>query len=128
MNADQSNPKPSMIIDDYIMGFPPDVQKKLQQVRRTIKKATPDAQEAIKYLIPTFVLNGNLISFAAYKKHIGLYPVPRSVAEFKDELATYAGEKSTLRLALDQPIPTDLIRRIVQFRAKERAEKVARGK
>jgi uncharacterized protein YdhG (YjbR/CyaY superfamily) len=103
-------------IDDYIAGFPPDVQKILRKIRATIRKAAPKAEEAIKYQIPTFVQNGNLIHFAAYKNHIGLYPAPRGVAEFKDELAAYEGGKGTLRFPLDEPIPYDLISRIVKFR------------
>jgi uncharacterized protein YdhG (YjbR/CyaY superfamily) len=105
-------------IDEYIAGFPPNVQKALQKIRMTIRKAAPDAQETIKYQMPTFTLNGNLIHFAAYKKHIGVYPVPRGVAEFKDELSAYEGEKSTARFPLDEPIPFDLIGRIVKYRVK----------
>ena len=104
-------------IDDYIAGFPADVQKILQKIRATIHKAAPKAEEAIKYQIPTFVQNGNLIHFAAYKNHIGVYPAPRGVAEFKDEVAGYEGGKGTLRFPLDEPIPYDLISRIVKFRA-----------
>jgi uncharacterized protein YdhG (YjbR/CyaY superfamily) len=115
MNGGRRNPKD---MDEYIAGYPRDVQKLLQQVRRTIKKAAPGAVETIKYQIPTFTLNGNLISFAAYKNHIGIYPAPRGVPEFAAELSAYAGEKSTLRLPLDQPIPVDLISRIVKFRVK----------
>jgi uncharacterized protein YdhG (YjbR/CyaY superfamily) len=103
-------------IDDYIAGFPADVQKTLRKIRATIHKAAPKAEEAIKYQIPTFVLNGNLIHFAAYKNHIGLYPAPRGAAEFKDELAAYEGGKGTLRFPLDEPIPYGLISRIVKFR------------
>jgi len=104
-------------IDDYIAGFPKNVQKLLQQVRKTIRKAAPDAEEAIKYQIPTFTLNGaNLVHFAAYKEHIGFYPAPRAIEEFKDELAAYAGAKGTVRFPLDEPIPHDLISRMVKFR------------
>ena len=120
MNGDRKSPKD---MDEYIAGYPRDVQKLLQQVRRTIKKAAPGAVEAIKYQIPTFTLNGNLISFAAYKNHIGIYPAPRSVPEFAPELSAYAGEKSTLRLPLDQPIPVDLISRIVKFRVKNQLKR-----
>ena len=110
-------------IDQYIAGFPPDVQKLLQKIRMTIRKAAPDAREAIKYQIPTFTLNGNLIHFAAYKKHIGLYPVPRGSGEFKDELSAYEGGKGTARFPLDEPIPFDLIGRIVKYRVREMAKK-----
>lgn len=110
-------------IDEYIAGFPADVQKILRKIRATIHKAAPDAEEAIKYQIPTFVLNGNLIHFAAYKTHIGLYPAPRGVDEFKDEVAAYEGGKGTLRFPLDEPIPYALISRIVKYRAKAKKKR-----
>lgn len=110
-------------IDDYIAGFPPDVQKLLQKVRSTIRKAAPKAEEAIKYQIPTFVLDGNLIHFAAFKEHIGLYPTPRAIAEFKDELSRYEGGKGTVRFPLDQPLPLSLITRIVKFRVEDQRKK-----
>lgn len=114
-------------IDEYIAGFPVEVQKLLETIRKTISKAAPGAGEAIKYQIPTFTLNGNLISFAAYKSHIGVYPAPREVAEFKKELAAYKGNKSTLQLPLDKPIPVDLISRIVKYQIK-RTQKQAAAK
>ncbi|HKR60902.1 MAG TPA: DUF1801 domain-containing protein [Pyrinomonadaceae bacterium] len=119
--------KPAADIDEYIAGFPAEVQKLLEKVRSTIRKAAPKAEEAIKYQIPTFVLNGNLISFAGYKNHIGIYPAPREVAEFKKELSAYKGNKSTLQLPLDQPVPVDLISRIVKYQVK-RSEARARAK
>jgi uncharacterized protein YdhG (YjbR/CyaY superfamily) len=107
-------------IDEYIMGFPNDVQAILEKIRLTIKKAAPKAEEKISYQIPAFTLAGtNLIFFAAYKKHIGLYPAPRGAAEFKEELADYEGGKGTVRFPLDRPIPYGLISRIVKFRVKE---------
>ena len=112
-------------IDEYIAGFPPDVQALLEQIRATIKHAAPDAQEAIKYQIPTFVLHGNLVSFAGYKNHIGFYPVPTGMEAFKEELAPYVAGKGTARFLLDQPIPFDLIGRIVQFRVQENLDKAA---
>ena len=118
-------------IDEYIAGFPKDVQKILNKIRSTIKKAAPKAEEAISYQIPTFRLNGNLIHFAAYKNHIGLYPAPRAVEKFKKELARYGAGKGTLRFPLDEPIPYDLITKIVEFRAKQNLEKAkekAKGK
>ena len=108
---------PAKDIDAYIAGVPKNVQKLLQQIRKTIQKAAPDAEEAIKYQIPTFTLNGkNLVHFAAFKEHIGFYPAPRAIEEFKDELAAYAGAKGTVRFPLDEPIPHDLIARMVKFR------------
>jgi uncharacterized protein YdhG (YjbR/CyaY superfamily) len=103
-------------IDEYIEGFPGNVQKILQKIRKTIQKAAPGATEAISYAIPTFKLNGNLVHFAAYKNHIGLYPAPRGDAEFKKELALYEGGKGTVQFPLDQTVPYDLITRIVKHR------------
>lgn len=110
-------------IDEYIADFPKDIQVKLKQVRATIRKAAPETEETIKYAIPTFTLNGNLVSFAAYKNHIGLYPAPRGVDAFKKELSAYKGNKSTLQIPLDKPIPVDLISRIVKFLVKRNLEK-----
>jgi len=108
-------------IDDYIAGFPPEVQKKLEQIRKTIQKAVPDAEEAISYQIPTFRLRGkNLIHFAAYQRHIGMYPAPRGVDEFQEELSRYEGGKGTVQFPLDQPVPVALIRRIVKYRVSRR--------
>ena len=102
-------------IDQYIAGFPEDIQKILEEIRSTVRKAAPKAEEAISYAMPTFKLNGNLVHFAAYKKHIGFYPVPRGVEEFKKALSAYEGDKSTARFPLDRPMPLNLIRKIVKF-------------
>ena len=110
-------------IDEYIAGFPKDIQKTLQAIRGAVKKAAPGAEEAIKYAMPTFVLNGNLVSFGVFKKHIGFYPVPRGVEEFKKELSAYEGNKSTLQIPLDSPPPLALISKIVKFRVKSSLEK-----
>ena len=115
-------------IDEYIAGFSEDVQEILEKVRVTIKKAAPDAEEAIRYQIPTFTLNGNLVHFAAFKKHIGFYPAPRGIEQFKEELSVYKGAKGSVQFPLDQPIPYDLISRIVELRAKEQRQKVASKK
>jgi uncharacterized protein YdhG (YjbR/CyaY superfamily) len=109
-------------IDEYIDGFPPDVQKILQKIRLTIRKEAPNAEEAIKYQIPTFVLNGNLIFFAGFKNHVSVYPAPRGDEKFKRELAAYEGGKGTVRFPLDKPVPFDLIRRIVRFLIKKNSE------
>lgn len=106
-------------IDEYISGFPGDVQEILGRIRTTIRRAAPDADEAIRYQIPTFILKGNLISFAAYNKHIGVYPVPTGTKQFNKELSVYRAAKSTVRFPLDKPIPFDLITQIVKFRVKE---------
>ena len=111
-------------IDEYIAGFPTDVQEILEKIRTTIKKAAPGAEETISYQIPTFTLKGKyLVYFAAYKKHIGLYPAPRGVEKFKKELSLYEGGKGTVRFPLDKPIPFGLIKRIVKFRVKENLER-----
>jgi len=107
-------------IDEYIAGFPENVQEKLEKIRKTIKKAAPGAEETISYKIPAFNLKGKyLIYFAAYKKHIALYPAPIGIEEFKEEIAPYESGKGTLQFPLDKPIPFDLIRKIVRYRAKE---------
>ncbi len=126
MRTNQTVPKD---IDEYIAGFPNDVQEILAKIRMTIRKAAPDADETIKYQMPTFTLNGNLVHFAAFKKHIGFYPAPRGIEPFKDELSVYEGEKSTVRFPLDKPIPFALISKIVKFRVKKNLERAeAKGK
>jgi len=111
-------------IDEYIASFPKDIQKLLKKMRATIKKAAPQAEETIKYAIPTYTLNGNLVSFAAFKNHIGFYPVPRLVEPFKKKLAEYEGAKSTARFPFDSPLPLELISEMVKFRVKKNAERV----
>ena len=117
-------------IDEYIAGFPNEVQKILKKVRMTIRKSAPNAEETISYQIPTFTLKGKyLVYFAAYKKHIGLYPAPRGIEKFKKELSVYEGGKGTVRFPLDKPTPFGLIKRIVKFRVKENLERAkAKGK
>lgn len=110
-------------IDEYIAGFPKDIQKLLQEMRATIHKAAPAAEEAIKYAIPTFVLNGNLVHFAAFKNHIGFYPAPSGIEAFKKELAAYKGSKGAIQFPLDHPLPTSLISRIVKYRVAKNLEK-----
>lgn len=110
-------------IDEYIALFPDDVQKKLRELRAVIKAAAPDAGEKISYQMPAFTLHGNLVYFAAFKNHIGFYPAPRGIEEFKDELSAYKGAKGSAQFPLDQPIPYDLISKIVKFRVKENLEK-----
>jgi len=116
-------------IDEYIAGFPTEVQAILQRIRRTIRKAAPGAEETINYQIPTFTLKGNLVHFAAYKKHIGFYPTPNGIEKFKKELSVYAGAKGSVQFPLDKPIPFDLIIKIVMFRVKENLQRAeAKGK
>lgn len=110
-------------IDEYLKAFPEEIQSILGKIRKTIRKAAPDAVEAISYQMPTFKLNGNLVHFAAFRNHIGFYPVPSGIDAFKKELAPYIAGKGTLRFPLDKPIPYDLIEKIVVFRAKENLAK-----
>lgn len=110
-------------IDEYIAGCPEDVQPILQKIRAIIREAAPEAGETINYGIPTFTLKGNLVHFAAFKKHIGFYPTPSGIEKFKNELAVYDGAKGSVKFPLDQPIPYDLIREIVLFRVKDTLEK-----
>ena len=110
-------------IDEYIAGYPIEVQKLLEMVRNTIKKAAPKAEEKINYGIPTFTLNGNLVHFAAYKTHIGFYATPTGHKAFEKELSVYKTGKGSVQFPIDQPLPLDLISRIVQFRVMENSEK-----
>ena len=123
MSTNQTAPA---TIDAYIAAFPPEVQALLQQIRQVIHNTIPNLGETISYSMPTFTLNGKyLVSIAAHKKHIGLYPAPTGVEEFHEAVALYGGGKGTLKFPLNKPMPFDLIRSIVRFRAKEQAEKAA---
>ena len=120
MRTEQPAPKS---IDEYIAGFPHDVQESLEEMRMTIRRAAPDAEERISYQIPTFALKGNLVHFAAFKKHIGFYPSSSGIEKFKDELSAYAGSKGTVRFPFGEPIPFELIGRIVEFRVRENLDR-----
>lgn len=110
-------------IDEYLEQFPQDVRLVLGQVRRTIAQAAPEAQEAIAYNIPTFKLNGNLVHFAGYKHHIGFYPGAEAVSVFDHELQGLVKRKGTIQFALGEPVPFDLIKRIVVFRRQQQLAK-----
>jgi uncharacterized protein YdhG (YjbR/CyaY superfamily) len=126
MKTEQAVPK---TIDEYIASFPPDLQAILEKIRMTIREAAPDAEETISYQMPTFRLKGNLVHFAAFKEHIGFYPVPTGIQAFEDELSVYKKGKGSVQFPLDQPIPYDLISRIVRFRVRENLDKAeAKGK
>ena len=118
-----SNKAVATTIDEYIAMFAEDVQAVLQEIRATIKAAAPEAVEKISYQMPTFAQNGNLVHFAAFTKHIGFYPVPTGIEAFKAELAVYKQGKGSVQFPLDQPMPLDLISRIVQFRVQENLAK-----
>lgn len=107
-------------IDAYIADFPKDVQEVLEQVRETIKEAAPGVEEKISYAIPAFALNKtNLIYFAGYKNHVGLYPAPTGNVLFEKDFAGYKTGKGSIQFPLEKPMPLDLITQIVQFRMKE---------
>ena len=110
-------------IDEFIAAYPPATQDKLRKLRDTIRKAAPDATETIKYGIPTFVLNGNLVHFAGYDHHIGFYPAPSGILEFRKELASYESAKGSVRFPLDKPLPLSLVAQIVKFRVAENLAK-----
>lgn len=116
--------RPTGSIDEYIAAFPPDIQERLQAVRATIREAAPAAEERISYLMPTFTLHGNLVHFAALKHDIGFYPTSSGVEAFASELSGYEGTKGAIHFPLDQPLPLDLISRIVKYRV---AENLARA-
>lgn len=115
-------------IDSYIASFPKETQNILEQLRTTIRKAAPEAEETINYGIPTFTLKGNLVHFAAFKNHIGFYPTPTAIEAFKKDLSAYDGAKGSVKFPLDKPIPFDLISRIVKFRIIENQKKTAKHK
>lgn len=122
MKTQQATPK---TIDEYIAGFPKEVQEILEKIRTTITKAAPEAVEAIKYGMPTFVFHGNLVYFGAFTHHIGFYPVPTGIEAFQQDLSVYKMGKGSIQFPFDKPIPFDLITKIVQFRAIENAERAA---
>ncbi len=124
----KSPKEPPKSIDEYIAGFREDVQGILQKIRLTIRRAAPDAEEAVKYGIPTFVFNGNLVHFGGFQTHIGFYPTSSGIEEFKDELSVYRSAKGSVQFPLDQPMPYSLISKIVAFRLKEIREKAAAKK
>lgn len=102
-------------IDEYITSFPTETQKILQHLREDLQQLIPDAKEKISYGIPTFTLNGNLIHFAGYKNHIGLYPGSKAIEVFADDLKNYHTSKGTVQFPIDKPLPMDLIKKIVDF-------------
>lgn len=117
--------KTSNPVDLYIGNFPEEVQILLQQVRFTIKDLVPDAEEVIKYAMPTYVFHGtNLVHFAGYKNHVGFYPVPSGIKAFIEELSAYKGAKGSVQFPINQPMPLDLIKKIVRFRKNEIEQKI----
>jgi uncharacterized protein YdhG (YjbR/CyaY superfamily) len=112
-------------IDEYIADFPDDIQHLLNQMRETIQKASPEATEKISYAMPTFDLGGNLVHFAAFKNHIGFYPASSGIAAFQEEISAYKNSKGAVQFPMNQELPLDLVKKIVQFRTQENLEKLA---
>jgi uncharacterized protein YdhG (YjbR/CyaY superfamily) len=113
--------KPPASVDEYLAAFPATTRAKLEAIRRTVRETAPGATEKIGYGIPTFVFHGNLVHFAGYESHIGFYPGASGVRRFANELEQYETSKGTIRFALTDELPLDLIRRIVEFRVRENA-------
>ena len=114
-------------IDEYIAEFPPETRRVLEEMRALIRAAAPEATEAISYAIPTFDLNGrHLVHFAGYAKHIGFYPIPTGMVAFEEELRAYKQGRGSVQFPLGRPLPTDLIRRIVEFRVEENTAKTSK--
>jgi uncharacterized protein YdhG (YjbR/CyaY superfamily) len=114
-------------IDEYISSFPKDVQKKLKEIRELVKKEAPHAEEKISYMMPAFYLEGILLYFAGYDRHIGFYPLPSGLNAFKEEISKYKNSKGAVQFPLDKPLPLPLIRKIVKFRIKENLSKAKKS-
>jgi uncharacterized protein YdhG (YjbR/CyaY superfamily) len=112
-------------VDRYVVGFSNEVREILEQLRVTILEAAPDAEECVSYKMPAYKYHGMLVCFAAYKNHIGFYPMPSGIEKFKKELSVYKGAKGSVQFPLDKPLPWKLIAKIVAFRAKENRAKAA---
>lgn len=110
-------------IDEYIAASPENVRPLLEEMRRVIREAAPQADETINYGIPTFRFNGNLVHFAAFKEHVGFYPTPSAIDAFKKELSPYKQAKGSVQFPFDQPIPFGLVKKIVKFRVKQNLAK-----
>jgi uncharacterized protein YdhG (YjbR/CyaY superfamily) len=110
-------------IDEYINQFSGEVKERLQQIRKAIAETAPEATEKISYQMPTFYLNGNLVHFAAFKNHIGFYPTPNGIEEFEEELSKCKGGKGSVQFPFNEPLPLDLIKRIVKYRVSKNEEK-----
>jgi uncharacterized protein YdhG (YjbR/CyaY superfamily) len=115
-------------VEEYFSAFPESTQGILEEVRKTIKHAAPDAKEVISYNMPAFKLNGVLVYYAAHNEHIGFYPTASPIVVFKEELAAYKWSKGAIQFPIGKPMPLDLITRMVQFRVKEDMEKAGRKK
>jgi len=110
-------------IDEYIMQFPSEIQIILEELRKVIQDAAPEAVEKISYQMPTFYLHGNLVHFAAYKKHIGFYPTSSGIIAYKEKISKYKSSKGAVQFPIEMPLPYDLISEIVKFRVDENKQK-----
>lgn len=119
---------PPADIDAYIAGFPAEVRTRLKDLRGTIRRAAPTATERLAYGVPTFYLNGNLVHFAAFDRHVGFYPTPSAIAAFRKPLAKYKTAKGSVQFPHDEPLPLDLVAEIVKFRVAEMSEKKGRNR
>ncbi|WP_309920305.1 MULTISPECIES: DUF1801 domain-containing protein [unclassified Arcicella] len=126
MKGNKTSMKAVNNIDEYIADFPEETQVLLREIRQTISMAAPEATEKISYAMPTFYLKGNVVHFAGYKNHIGFYPASSGISNFQEEIAGYKSSKGAVQFPLDQPLPNDLITKIVQFRVQENLEKAAK--
>jgi uncharacterized protein YdhG (YjbR/CyaY superfamily) len=121
MKADET----AATIDDYIAGHPPKIRARLSAMRKTIRQHAPEAEERISYRIPTFYMNGNLVHFAAFARHVGFYPGAAGIATFRDALASYKSAKGSVQFPHDEPLPLELVAEIVEFRVAQQASKRA---
>jgi uncharacterized protein YdhG (YjbR/CyaY superfamily) len=115
-------------IDEYIATFPKDIQGKLEGMRSAIKEAAPEAEEVISYGMPAFKMNRVLVYFAAFKSHIGFYPMASGISAFKDELSRYKQSKGAVQFPIEEVVPLDLVRRMVKFRVEEDMAKAKKRK
>lgn len=118
----EENKNTPATIDEYIRQFPADVQERLQALRKVINEAAPDAEEKISWAMPTFVLHGNLVHFAAFKNHIGLYPAPSGIEAFENELSEYKRTKGGIQFPFSKPLPYELVSKIVKYRVVENTQ------
>ncbi|MDR0383133.1 MAG: DUF1801 domain-containing protein [Spirochaetaceae bacterium] len=122
--AEKTKPKIATI-DEYIMGFEPAIQKTLKELRDFVKAEVPETTEKISYGMPTFCLNGNLVHFAAFNDHYGFFPTPSGINKFEDELAPYRTGKGTLRFPFNEPIPWDVLKKVIRYRVEENLKKAS---
>jgi uncharacterized protein YdhG (YjbR/CyaY superfamily) len=114
-------------VAEYIAAFPPAVRRRLSSMRATIRRQAPQAEERISYRIPTYFLDGNLVHFAAFARHIGFYPGPTGIAAFEDALSGYGRAKGSVQFPHDEPLPLDLVAAIVKFRVAENSQRKGKG-